>query len=223
VTPANKFWIDAAIPHPARSVDEAKKILNAAGFKWSADGDLLDASGSQVEFSIITSASNAQRSQMATMIQSDLKDVGMRVQVVPLEFHSVLDRIFQSHDYEAAVLGLGSGDVDPNSEMNVWLSSGSDHLWDIGEQHPATPWEAEMDQLMEKQISTREPKARKRQYDRVQEILAQNLPIICLASPNILVGAKDKVANFKPATLDPHTLWNSAEISFLRKDDPGKP
>jgi len=47
----------------------------------------------------------------------------MRVQVVPLEFRAVLDRVFQTHDYEAAVLALGGGDVDPNSQMNVWLSS----------------------------------------------------------------------------------------------------
>ena len=96
---------------------------------------------------------------MATMIQADLKDLGIQVQVVPLDFHSVLDRIFQTHDYEAAVLGLGAGDVDPNSEMNVWLSSGNDHVWDIGEPHPATSWEAEIDQLMEKQLSTLKPES----------------------------------------------------------------
>jgi len=214
VTPASKFWADAAIPHPARSVEGARKLLQAAGFSWKTDGVMVDSSGAPIEFSIITGASNAQRTQMATMIQADLKDLGILVQVVPMEFHSVLDRIFQTHDYEAVVLGLGSGDVDPNSEMNVWLSSGNDHVWDLGEAHPATGWEAEIDQLMEKQLSTMEPASRKLLYDRVQQILAEDLPIICLASPNILVGVKDRVANFKPATLDPHTLWNSDELFF---------
>ena len=152
---------------------------------------------------------------MATMIQADLKDLGIQVEVVPLDFHSVLDRIFQTHDYEAAVLGLGAGDVDPTSEMNIWLSSGNDHVWDIGEARPATSWELEIDQLMEKQLSTMKPGNRKSLYDRVQEILADDVPLICLASPDVLVGAKDEVANFKPATLDPHVLWNSQEL-FLR-------
>jgi peptide/nickel transport system substrate-binding protein len=151
---------------------------------------------------------------MATMIQADLKDLGILVQVVPLDFHSVLDRIFHTHDYEAAVLGLGGGDADPDSEMNVWLSSGSTHVWDLGEPRPATSWEAEIDELMEKQLSTTKPRERKLLFDRVQEILAEDLPIICLASPNTLVGAKDQIANFKPATLDPHTLWNSQELFF---------
>ncbi len=223
VTPGSNFWVNTAIPHPPRSVGDSRKLLGSAGFSWKEDGTLVDASGLPVEFSIITSASNLQRTQMATMIQADLKDLGIHVQVVPLEFHSVLDRIFQTHDYEAAVLGLGAGDVDPNSEMNVWLSSGNDHVWDLGESHPATNWEAEIDRLMEKQLSTMKPKDRKLLYDRVQEILAEDLPIVCLASPNILVGAKDQLANFKPATLDPHTLWNSQELFFRGKGATGKP
>jgi len=212
VTPASSFWVDNSIPHPARSIDQARKLLQSAGFSWSRDGDLTDRAGAPVQFSIMTSASNNQRTQMATIIQQDLKELGISAQVVPLEFHSVLDRIFQTHDYEAAVLGLGGGDVDPDSQMNVWLSSGNDHVWDIGETHPATSWEAEIDQLMKKQLSTLNPDARKLLYDRVQEIIATNLPVISLASPNTLVGAKNELANFRPAVLDPHTLWNSEEL-----------
>jgi peptide/nickel transport system substrate-binding protein len=223
VTPASKFWIDTAIPHPPRSLDQARKLLQSAGFTWTPNGTLLDGAGSPVEFSILTSASNSQRTQMATMIQADLKQLGIRVQVVPLEFRAVLDRIFQTHDYEAAVLALGGGDVDPNSQMNVWLSSGSDHLWNIGQPHPATPWEAEIDQLMEKQLSTVKPDVRKHLYDRVQEIFVENVPLICLVSPNILVGSKNQVANFEPAILDPHTLWNAQELFLPGNGSSGRP
>jgi peptide/nickel transport system substrate-binding protein len=223
VTPASNFWIDTAIPHPARSIPRARELLQAAGFTWSREGELVDTRGSPVKFSILTSASSNQRTQMATIIQQDLKELGISAQVVPLEFRSVVDRIFQSHDYDAAVLGLGGGDVDPNSQMNVWLSSGNDHVWDIGEKHPATSWEAEIDQLMQKQLSTLNPQARKLLYDRVQEIIAENLPVISLVSPNVLVGAKDELANFKPAALDPHTLWNSPELFLVARGTMGQP
>jgi len=223
VTSASSFWIDTAVPHPVRSIDQARKLLEAAGFSWSQSGDLIDSSGSPVRFSILTSASNSQRTQMATMIQQDLREVGISVEVVPLEFRSVVDRIFQSHDYDAALLGLGGGDVDPNSQMNVWLSSGNDHVWDLGENHPATNWEAEIDQLMVKQLSTLEPQARKRLYDRVQEIIAENLPVISLVSPDVLVAAKDQLGNFKPAELDPHTLWNSQELYLSGTAASGQP
>src|SRR5580700_303292 len=223
VTPASSFWIDNSIPHPARSIEQARQMLQSAGFSWTSDGDLMDASGTPVKFSILTSASNSQRTQMATIIQQDLKELGMAVQVAPLEFRSVLDRIFQTHDYDAAILALGGGDVDPNSQMNVWSSSGNDHVWDLGEAHPSTPWEAEIDQLMGKQLSTLKPESRKQLYDRVQEIIATNLPVISLVSPNTLVAAKDKLANFKPAVLDPHTLWNSQELFISTQMPAGQP
>jgi peptide/nickel transport system substrate-binding protein len=222
VTPASSFWIDNSIPHPARSIEQARELLRSAGFSWSRDGDLIDTAGTAVKFSILTSASNSQRTQMATIIQQDLKELGISVEVTPLEFRSVLDRIFQTHDYEAAVLGLGGGDVDPNSQMNVWLSSGNDHVWDIGETHPATNWEAEIDSLMQKQLSSLKPEARKLLYDRVQQIIAANLPVISLVSPNTLVGAKEKLANFKPAVLDPHTLWNSQELYLSGEKSAGQ-
>jgi peptide/nickel transport system substrate-binding protein len=109
-------------------------------------------------------------------------------------------------------MGLGGGDADPNPEMNVWLSSGSSHLWHLGENQPATQWENEMDRLMQQQMVTLDYKKRKQLYDRVQQIIAENLPFIFLATPDVLVGAKNQVGNFRPALLDPYTLWNADEL-----------
>ena len=211
-TPANKLWLDSALPQPPRSVEHAKQLLHDAGFSWNAEGALLDRSGAAVEFSILTSASNAQRSQMATLIQDDLKQLGMKVQAVPLEFKSVLDRVFQTHNYDAAILALGGGDVDPNSQINVWMSNGSSHVWELGESKPATAWEEQIDSLMNQQLTTLDFKRRKQLYDRVQEIAAQQLPIVCLASPNVLVGARQSIANLQPAILDHYTLWNAEQL-----------
>lgn len=211
-TPANKLWLDSALPQPPRSVEHAKQLLHDAGFSWNAEGALLDRSGAAVEFSILTSASNAQRSQMATLIQDDLKQLGMKVQAVPMEFKSVLDRVFQTHNYDAAILALGGGDVDPNSQINVWMSNGSSHVWELGESKPATAWEEQIDSLMNQQLTTLDFKRRKQLYDRVQEIAAQQLPIVCLASPNVLVGARQSIANLKPAILDHYTLWNAEQL-----------
>jgi len=212
VTPGNKLWIDSSIAHPPKSVSRARDLLKAAGFSWKSDGTLVDSKGNPIEFSILTSSSNAQRVKIATLIQDDLSQLGMNVHVVSLEFHAMVDRLLNSHDYEAAIMGLASGDADPTAEMNVWMSNGDTHLWHPNESKPATPWEAEIDRLMQQQLVTLDYGKRKRLYDRVQEIIAQNLPVICLVSPNILVGASDRVGNFEPAILDPYTLWNIDEL-----------
>ncbi|MGO9275249.1 MAG: ABC transporter substrate-binding protein [Terriglobia bacterium] len=212
VTPGNRLWVDAELPHPPRSLDHARELLRSAGFTWRGGGALVDARGQAVEFTIVTSTGNTQRNEMATLIGNDLSQLGMVVHVVPLEFRALLDRLFQSHDYEACVLGLVSGDADPNPEMNVWLSSGGTHVWHVGESQPATPWEAEIDRLMKQQLTTLLYPERKRLYDRVQELIAEQQPIVSLASPNILVGAKEGLGNFRAAVLDPYTLWNAEEL-----------
>lgn len=216
VTPGNRRWVDANITHQPHSIDHARQLLREAGFKWasgvSGDSALLDADGSPVEFTILTSSSNADRTKMATLIQDDLKQLGMRVQVVPLEFRSLLDRITQTKEYDACVVGLVSFDADPNSDMNVWLSSGGTHIWNPSQAHPATAWEREIDRLMEEQLTVTGYEQRKKLYDRVQEILAEFQPMIFLASPDILVAARNTIGNFHPAVLEPYVLWNVEQL-----------
>jgi peptide/nickel transport system substrate-binding protein len=106
--------------------------------------------------------------------------------------------------------------------MNVWLSSGDDHLWNLGQAHPATAWEAEIDRLMKQQMSTPAPKQRKRLYDRVQELEVEEVPVVFLVSPNLLVGAKEQLRNFRPAILDSHTLWNSEQLFLQVRREVGK-
>jgi peptide/nickel transport system substrate-binding protein len=212
VTPGYKLWFNSAIPAPVRSLDKARELLKAAGFSWKQDGTLLDSSGLPVEFTIVVGSSNAQRGQMATLVQDDLKRIGMQVHVAPLETRALADRLLNSHDYEAVLMGIASGDADPNSDRNVIMSNGQTHVWHLGQKTPATPWEAELDQLMLKQAVTLNYQQRRRIFDRVQEILAQQLPMICLASPHILVGAQENLGNFRPATMEQYTFWNADEF-----------
>jgi peptide/nickel transport system substrate-binding protein len=221
VTPGNRRWADPAIAHPARSLDRAKQLLGEAGFHFTEDAqgepELKDAEGNRVEFSILTSSSNADRAKMAALIQDDLKQLGMNVQVVPLEFRSLVERITQTKQYDACVMGLVSFDADPNSDMNVWSSGGNMHLWNPSQTHPGTPWEAEIDRLMVAQLTGTTAEERRALYNRVQEILAANQPMIFLASPDILVGAKKNIGNFRPAVLEPYVLWNVEQL-YLRSD-----
>ncbi len=221
VGPGNKMWVNQSIPHPQRSLETARQLLKEAGFSWDASGQLHDRTGQPVDFSIATSASNAQRMKMATLLQDDLSRLGMQVHVVPLDFRAMIDRVFQSFDYEAAIMGLGGGDADPNPEMNVWRSSGSAHLWHMNENQPATAWEREIDQLMNEQMVTLDYHKRKKLYDRVQQIISEQLPFIFLATPNILTGAKGEIGNFQPALLDHYTLWNADQIYLRNAESAG--
>jgi peptide/nickel transport system substrate-binding protein len=218
VTPGNRLWLNTALPRPQRSLARARELLGRAGFV-TRNGQLRDAAGTPVTFTIVTNAANAARVQMTTIIQDDLREIGIQAQVVPLENRALLDRVLKTHDYDAAVMAVAGGDADPNGEMNVWVSSGPTHLWRVGAPAPMGPWEKEIDDLMERQLVTLDGAERKRLYDRVQQLVAENLPMIPILSPNVLVGAKARLGNFRPAILDPQVLWNVDEL-FWRAGAP---
>lgn len=219
VTPGNRRWVDRAIPPPLHSVSRARNLMRQAGFAWKS-GSLVDSGGRNVKFSIAVNAGNTQQVQMATMIQQDLKQLGIEVVVIPLEFHTFLDRIFTTRKYEAAIMALVDGDADPNSEMNVLISNGGTHVWSLQSNTAPAPWQREIDRLMQEQLTALNYRKRKDIYDRVQELVWKNLPAIFLVSPNVLVGAKDRIGNFQPAILNNYTLWNVEQLFILRNRMP---
>jgi len=212
VPPGNKAWVDAKLPKPVRSIAQARDVLASDGFRWSGEGALLDPGGRKVEFSLITSSGNADRLQMAALIQDDLKGLGMDAQLVPLDTRSLQDRVLRTKDYDACLLSLANGDADPNPDMSVWLSNGGLHLWNPEQKSPATAWEAEIDGLMRRQMITPTYPQRKGMFDRVQELIMEQLPLIPLVSPHILVGARRGLGNFRPAVMDHYVLWNIEEL-----------
>lgn len=211
VTPGNKLWVDNEIPPPTQSFERARQLLRGAGFTWRQDGALLSANGTPVTFSLAFNGTKPAPGQIAVLIQQDLKTLGINVTLEPLEFSTFLDRIFSTFKYEAAILALADGDADPNSELNVLTSTGNAHVWSLHGTSPPT-WQLEIDRLMRQQLIAKSFEERKRIFDHVQKVMWENVPVICLISPHILVGAKDRVGNFRPAVLSDHALWNAEQL-----------
>jgi len=211
VSPANKIWFNAKLqPHPFDQ-KSSLQALAQDGFHMQ-NGTLHDRDGHLVEFSVITNAGNKYRERMATMIQQDLAGIGIRLNVVTLDFPSLIERITRSFDYEACLLGLVNNDLDPNSQMNVWLSSAENHQWNPSQKTPATDWEAEIDALMRTQASTLEMKKRKQAIDRVQEIVWQQEPFIYLLNKNAMSAVSTALHNAHPVVLRPQVYWNIDQL-----------
>lgn len=212
ISTANKFWFNQALKTDAYSPDAALAKLQLDGFHLQ-NGTLRDAVGNAVEFSIITNAGNKYRERMAVLIQQDLQKIGVKINVVTLDFPSLIERISQSFNYEAAMLGLTNVDLDPNGQMNVWLSSSENHQWNPQEKFPETTWEAEIDKLMREQASASDPKKRKKAFDRVQQIVAEQAPFIYLVNRNALSAVSISVSGATPVILRPQTYWNIERLT----------
>src|SRR5262249_25753339 len=101
---------------------------------------------------------------------------------------------------------------DPSDLMNVLLSSASNHPWNPSQAKPETAWEAEIDQKMLAQAGTADYRIRKRSFDRVQEILHEQMPVVYLVHPNALSAISPQVVGAKPAVFYPHVFWDAESI-----------
>jgi peptide/nickel transport system substrate-binding protein len=212
VSPANKFWFNARLKPETYSPDAALKALQGEGFRME-NGTLKDKDGNEVIFSVITNSGNKYRERMATMIQEDLQKIGIHVNVVTLDFPSLIERMTQTFDYEAVLLGLTNVGLDPSEQMNVWLSSSENHQWNPSEKSPETPWEAEIDRLMRAQASSGNAQKRKESFDRVQEIAVEQAPFIYLVNRNALSAVAANVQGASPVILVPQTYWNVERLA----------
>ena len=213
VSPANKLWFNAKLQ--ARPFDQKSALQRLAQDGFHLQDDVLrDRAGHAVEFSVITNAGNKYRERMATMIQQDLSGIGIKLNVVTLDFPSLIERITHTFDYEACLLGLVNDELDPNAQMTVWLSSADSHQWNPSQKTPATTWEAEIDKLMRAQASTLDPKKRKADFDKVQEIAWQQEPFIYLVNKNALSAVSPAVHNAHPVVLRPQVYWNIDQLSL---------
>jgi peptide/nickel transport system substrate-binding protein len=217
ISESNRTWWHSGLkPHPF-DPDQAIRSLREDGFRLTG-GKLFDRNGNAVEFSLITNSSSRARTQTAALLQQDLAKIGIRLNLVPLEFGSLIERITQTNDYEACLLGFTNVEPEPNSQVNVFLSSGNLHAWYPAQPAPATAWEAEIDQLIRKQAGAPQS-ARKQALDRVQEILWRETPVIFLVHPDVLMAVSPELTNIAPSPLPPRFYWNIEQIRTNRKSE----
>ncbi len=213
LSPADKFWFNASLRTRPYDPHSALALLAKDGFSLQ-NGQLHDREGHVVEFSVVTAAGNKARERMATMMQEDLSKIGIKLNIVPLDFSSLIERMTHTLDYEACLLGLTNMALGPDGQMNVWISSGDNHQWNPREKQPETGWEAEIDHLMRAQASNLDPKKRKEAFDRVQQIAWEQAPFIYLVNRHALSAISPKVRNAQPAVLQPYVYWNIDRISI---------
>jgi peptide/nickel transport system substrate-binding protein len=211
VSVANRFWLNPAIQPPSGSEAAALALFEHAGFRRSGSA-LVDRDGNRVEFSMITNAGNKLHERMLALIQQDLARFGIQLNVVILDFPSLVERISRTFNYEAVLMSFTNVDLDPSAQMNIWISSAANHQWNPNQKTPATPWEAEIDQLMTAQAGSQDRAKRKLFFDRVQQIVADKVPILFLVNPNALSAVSSNVHNVAPAALRPQIYWNADRL-----------
>jgi peptide/nickel transport system substrate-binding protein len=216
-TPGNKKWFDPNIRKYPHDPEKALALLKEIGIeKRNGDDFLTDAAGNKIEFVLNTNTGNGAREKAAVLIADDLKKLGINVIFQPIEFNTLITRIDDTHDYDCILMGLQPGtSADPSDGMNTIKSSGYTHQWFPRQKTPSTDWETRLDQLMDAQIKTLDYAERKKDYDEVQEILAEQQPMIFTVTPMYYAAIRSDVGNLRASALSSYrATWNAEELYF---------
>lgn len=182
---------------------KARALLAQAGWK-DRDGDgVLDKDGKPFTFTIRTNQGNEERKKVAEIIQQRLKEIGVVADIQILEWAAFIKEFIKKRRFEAIVLGWGIG-LDPD-QYEIWHSSktGPDELNHISYANP------EVDQLLELGRASCRQEERKKSYDRLQEILAEDQPIFFLYFRDALPVVSSRVHGIEPSP-------NGITFNFIR-------
>ena len=213
ITPGHGQWYSPDLLPPAHDPAKAKALLATIGLTdRNGDGMLEDGRGQPARFSILTTKGSTIRERTASVIQDQLRQIGLAVDVVPVETGQLIVQ-FGKGDYDAIYYGYHSDAFDPARNSEFWMSAGSFHLWNPEQSKPATTWEAKIDDLMRKQSTTLDEGQRRQLFRDVQIVFAEHLPCVYFAAPKAVVAMSARVRGATPSVQQPPVLWNAEALS----------
>ncbi len=198
--------------------DKAKALLQQAGFRYNNQGELLDADGNRVEFTILVKSEEKSRVDMMNQIREDLGAIGIKANPQVISFNSILEKL-KTRDWECYVGKFAGGSVDPHGGFNIWYSQGELHQFNQGIRSGEPPiqdwqvsdWEREIDRLMIAASQELNETKRRALYAEFQQLVQEQVPFIYLVNELSFEAVRDRIQNLKFSALG-GSLWNLYEL-----------
>ena len=209
------FYSDAVKPYPY-DPEKAKQLLIEAGFKYNQQGQLLDEKGDRVSFTLNTNTGNKIREAMGDQIEQDLAKIGIKVNFKTINFNVLVGKIDNTLDWDCILLSFTGGN-EPNSRYNFWAIDGNSHLFnqltpDL-EARVIADWEAKIAQLYIEGARELDEEKRKVIYAEVQQIVSEQLPVICLVNPYSMSAVRNNIKGVEYSALG-GAFWNLDELKI---------
>jgi len=210
ISPENKLFHNPDLTDYPYNLDEARRLLKDAGYvDRDGDGIIEDPAGNPIEFALTTNAENQVRQKMCSILKEDWTKLGMKVNYRPLDFQALVEKLNSTFDWDAVLIGF-TGTIEPNNSANFLRSNGNLHFWNPSQPTPATPWEAEIDSLLDQGSRELDVQKRRTFYWRIQQILHDQLPIILTVRQTQFVAYKQLLRNYEP------TVWGLYRPELIR-------
>lgn len=211
----NSIFLNKTLKPYDRDLTAARELLKKSGFYWDKNGNLFDRFNNRVEFNMLTNAGNTEREAIGVMVKQDLEDLGMKVNFKPIEFNSLVNKLVNTLDWDAVIMGFTGSPLEPNGGKNVMMSDGTLHVYNMrlpkDKNSARYDFEKRIDELFIKGALATKFEDRKKYYDEYQKIIYDEKPFIYIYSPTRIVAIRDKFKNIFPTSLGGVT-YNIEEI-----------
>ncbi|MEW6990731.1 ABC transporter substrate-binding protein [Colwelliaceae bacterium 6441] len=166
--PPSSWAYDKSIPVIEYSIAKAKQLLAKVGL---SEGFTIDLWAMPVQ-----RAYNPDAVTMAKLIQADLQKIGVRVNIVTLNWQEFLRRLALG-EHQSVLLGWSADHPDPDNFFTPLLSCASAETG-----NNRTFWcDKEFDNLIQRSLLTTNIQERKSLYHQALEIVAEELPLLPIA------------------------------------------
>ena len=169
---------------------QARQLLAQVGWR-DADGDsILDRNGQPLRFTLTINSANRLHSDIAQVMQRQLRDVGVMVDIRPQEFQSMLQQ-YKAREYDAVLANwsLDTFKVDPTPLFSCREARVANSANRTGYCNP------QADQLMEQGLRTTDAAQGRQVWGRFSQLLQQDQPLTLLYWTEDLSGVGPRLRN----------------------------
>lgn len=191
--PPTSWAYNPEVKSPVYNPALAVQMLSEEGWADHNGDKWLDKEGQSFQFTIITNQGNKIRALAAEVIQSQLAQVGIKVDIRILEWSTFLHSYVDKKNFDAVILGWTLS-RDPDN-FSIWHSSQQKE----GQYNFVSYSNPEVDALIVAGRRTFDQKKRQAIYRKVHALIAEDQPYIFLYVPDALPVIHKRIRGVQPA------------------------
>jgi peptide/nickel transport system substrate-binding protein len=205
--PPNHWAYNKKLVDPGYDPAKAKALLDEAGWTVGSDG-VRAKDGLRLAFTMSTTAGDKAREQAEQLVQQNFKKINVEMTIKNSPASVVWGDYTIKSEFDTLMVGWDAllypdpdyGDRIRSTSIPAKGGSGSNY---VQYQNP------EIDELCAQGVVKVDQAERKAIYDRIQEILLDEVPFAPIFAYEMIVGVKDRVSGYTPNPYTAINAWNT--------------